>query len=116
MVDLTPELAELVARRFAVLGDPTRLRLLNLMHSSGEASVSELVDATAGTQANVSKHLAVLRRERMVDRRKEGARAYYRLSDPALIRICDQVCTSVREQLRELNSLIGEPIEEADRR
>lgn len=106
MTDLTPELADLIARRFAVLGEPTRLRLLNLMHASGEASVSELVDATGGTQANVSKHLGVLLRERMVLRRRAGSRALYSVADPTLIRLCDEVCAGVAEQLRELSSMV----------
>ncbi len=108
MADLTPELAEIIARRFAVLGEPTRLRLLDLMHARGEAAVSELVAATGGTQANVSKHLGVLLGERMVLRRREGSRALYRIADPTLIALCDQVCVGVREQLRELTSLIGD--------
>lgn len=105
-MNLTPELAQLIARRFAVLGDPTRLQLLNLLHARGEASVGELVEATAGTQANVSKHLAVLLRERMVNRRRDGARAIYRIEDPSLIKLCDEVCTAVRDQIRELSELM----------
>lgn len=108
-MDLTPELSELVARRFAVLGEPTRLRLLNLMHARGEASVSDLVEATGGSQANVSKHLGVLLSERMVTRRREGSKAIYRIADPALIRLCDEVCASLREQLHELSRLIDGP-------
>jgi len=106
MMDLTPELAELIARRFGVLGDATRLRLLNLMHARGEVSVGELVEATGGSQANVSKHLAILLRERMVSRRRDGSRAFYRIADPTLIKLCDEVCTAVREQLRELSVLV----------
>ncbi len=106
MTDLTPDLANLIARRFAVLGEPTRLRLLNLMHSRGEASVGELVEATGGTQANVSKHLGVLLGERMVVRRRDGSRALYSIADPTLIRLCDEVCAGVREQLRELRSMV----------
>ena len=105
-MDLTPELAELIARRFGVLGDATRLRLLNLMHASGEASVSELVEATGSSQANVSKHLALLLRERMVARRREGSRAFYRIADPTLMKLCDEVCGAVRDQLRELSTLV----------
>ncbi len=108
MTDLTPELAELVARRFAVLGEPTRLRLLNLMHAQGEISVGELVETTGGTQANVSKHLGVLLRERMVRRRREGSRALYSIADPTLIALCDEVCAGVRDQLRELSALVDE--------
>ena len=106
MTDLTPELATLIARRFAVLGEPTRLRLLNLLHEHGEASVGELVAATGGTQANVSKHLGVLLAERMVARRRDGSRALYSISDPTLMRLCDEVCAGVREQLRELSSMV----------
>jgi DNA-binding transcriptional ArsR family regulator len=109
VTDLTPQLAEIIARRFAVLGDPTRLRLINLLHATGEASVSELVAATGGTQANISKHLGVLLGERMVFRRREGSRALYRIADPTLIALCDQVCAGVREQLRELSSLVDGP-------
>lgn len=106
MTDLAPELADLIARRFAALGEPTRLRLLNLMHARGEASVGELVEATGGTQANVSKHLGVLLGERMVVRRRQGSRALYSLADPSLIRLCDEVCAGVRDQLRELSSMV----------
>ena len=105
-MDLTPELAELIARRFSVLGDPTRLRLLNLIHASGEASVNELVEATGGSQANVSKHLAVLLRERMVAKRRDGSWAFYRIVDPTLMKLCDEVCAAVREQIRELSLLV----------
>lgn len=105
---VTPELAELIARRFAVLGDPTRLRLLSLIHAGGEASVGELVEATGSSQANVSKHLSVLLGERMVARRREGSRAFYRIADPTLMKLCDEVCTAVREQVRELSQLVEE--------
>ncbi len=106
MTDLTPELADLIARRFAVLGEPTRLRLLNLMHARGEVSVSELVEATGGTQGNVSKHLGVLLGARMVSRRRQGSHALYSIADPQLIALCDQVCAGVRDQLRELSSMV----------
>lgn len=112
-MDLTPELSDLIARRFSALGEPTRLRLLNLMHQRKEASVGELAEATASSQANVSKHLALLLSERMVTRRREGSRAMYSIADPTLMRLCDEVCSSIRHQLRELAALVnnqGEPV------
>ncbi len=105
-MDFTPELAGLIARRFSVLGEPTRLRLLNVMHEHGEVSVGHLAEATASSQANVSKHLALLLSERMVARRREGARAMYSIADPTLMRLCDEVCSAVRDQLRELAELV----------
>lgn len=117
MDELTPELADLIARRFSALGEPTRVRLLNVMHSRGEASVGELVEAVGGTQANVSKHLGLLLGERMVARRREGTRAIYRIADPTLIRLCEEVCTGVRDQLDELSTIIerGAPLEVVSR-
>lgn len=110
MPDLTPELADLVARRFAVLGEPTRVRLLDAIHARGEASVGELADALEATHANVSKHLNLLLGERMVARRRDGPRALYRISDPGLIELCEQVCAGVRQSLRELNALLDDPL------
>ena len=109
MQDLTLELATLIARRFAVLGDPTRVRLLSALHARGEASVGELASAIAGSHANTSKHLNVLLGERLVGRRREGPRALYRIIDPALMRICDEVCEAVRLQLAELTALVEPP-------
>jgi DNA-binding transcriptional ArsR family regulator len=104
---LTPELAELTARRFAVLGDSNRLRLLDCLHERGEVSVGGLADAIGASHANVSKHLNVLLAERMVGRRRDGQRVLYRITDPSLIRICDEVCSSLRQGVRELQEALG---------
>ncbi len=100
-------LATLIARRFALLGEPTRVRLLSELNRRGEASVGTLAEAVGGSQANVSKHLGLLRGERMVARRREGARALYRIADPTLIKLCDQVCVGFEGQLHELGSIVG---------
>ena len=47
---------EMVSRRFGVLAEPMRLRLIQTLFD-GEKNVSALVAATGGTQANVSRHL-----------------------------------------------------------
>ena len=80
-----------LADRFKALAEPNRLAMLSALHG-GERSVSELVRETGLGQANVSKHLDVLRRFGFVDRRKDGLNAYYRLVDPEVFRICDIMC------------------------
>jgi DNA-binding transcriptional ArsR family regulator len=112
MAGLTPELARLVARRFALLGDPTRVRLLDAMHERREASVGELAAAIGASHANVSKHLNLLLAERMVGRRREGAKALYRITDATLIDLCEAVCAGVRQSVRELNALLEDPTSE----
>ena len=97
---LSERARELVAARFRALGEPTRLKILErLFHSP--ASVGEILKATGGTQANVSKHLAVLHAGRLVARAKDGNRIVYSISDPALERICSIVCATVESDARE---------------
>ena len=80
-----------VAARFRALGDPTRLRILNLL-MQGEHSVGEVTEATGFEQSNVSRHLSILRREGVVARRSEGNRALFRIEDPTIVKLCEIVC------------------------
>ncbi len=102
---LTDEALRLVAGRFRALSDPTRLRILNTL-MQGESSVQELVDNTGLEQSNVSRHLSVLRREAIVERRAEGNRAVYRIHDPTIVQLCEIVCDGLEGTLAgELESL-----------
>ncbi len=88
---MSPELLSMVADRFKALSDPARLRILNAMRQ-GERTVTELVEATELSQANVSKHLASLHTLGFVHRRKEGLYVYYSLADRDIFRLCDIMC------------------------
>jgi len=102
---LPDDLAELIARRFRVLAEPTRIKLLDRLRE-GEASVNELSEQLGASQQNVSKHLAMLTEAGMLARRKEGNHVYYRIADEGVFALCEQVCGSVQEQLRALNALV----------
>jgi ArsR family transcriptional regulator len=95
---MSPELISLVADRFKALGDPARLRILNALRS-GERAVSDLVDETGLSQANVSKHLAILHALGFVKRRKEGLFVYYALADRHIFRLCDVMCGRIEAEL-----------------
>ena len=73
---------DLVAKYFRGLGDPTRLRILELLGGEGELSVGELVDRLALPQPKVSNHLACLRWCGFVEARREGRTVYNRIADP----------------------------------
>ena len=73
--------AELLARFFRALGDPTRLRLLNLL-LQGEQSVTELVEAVGAAQGRISTHLGCLRWCGLVTSRREGRQMIYAITDP----------------------------------
>lgn len=96
---LSDRARELVAARFRALGEPTRLKILERLFRS-PASVGEILDSVGGTQANVSKHLAVLRSGRLVGHTKAGNRTVYRITDPALEQICAIVCDAVTRDAR----------------
>jgi DNA-binding transcriptional ArsR family regulator len=100
------ELVELIARRFRVLGEPLRIKLLDRLRD-GEASVNELSVAIDASQQNVSKHLAVLADAGVLGRRKEGTHVYYRIVDKGVLALCEQVCGSLEQQLRALSELVS---------
>jgi ArsR family transcriptional regulator len=97
---------DLIAERFRVLGDPLRLRLLHLL-GDAEMSVGVLVEASGASQANVSKHLQILLKAGLVQRRKEGLLAYYKIVDPSIFQLCDLVCGRLSEQFQADLSAIG---------
>jgi ArsR family transcriptional regulator len=93
-----PDQIDNVAHRFRLLGEPVRLRLLNLLHEHGEMTVGDLVDATGQRQANVSKHLSRMAEAGLLARRREGVYVHYAVSDPTLSALCLLVSTQLREQ------------------
>ena len=74
MLDVKP-----LTRVFRALGDETRLRIVALL-AHGELCVCHLVSALELSQPNVSRHLAALRGADLVEVRREGGWAYYRLA------------------------------------
>ena len=104
---MTPGLIEEAARRFALLGDPTRLRILKVLMERGELPVGRLAAAAGTSRFNASAHLARLSDAGLVARRREGTAIYYRTSDENLPRICDWMCESLRTHARVLARAAG---------
>lgn len=104
---LDNDAAELIARRFRALADPTRLRILDQLRINGEASVRELTGALETSQQNVSKHLGALQAEGFIARRKQGTSSIYRISDPTVLELCERVCAGIEAQLAELGAILG---------
>jgi DNA-binding transcriptional ArsR family regulator len=102
---LPEPLIDLIARRFRVLGEPMRIRLLDRLRD-GDATVGELQEALGASQQNVSKHLGILHDAGMVSRTKVGNTTRYAISDPGVFELCEQVCGGARRQLAELEELL----------
>lgn len=103
---LTPELMEIIAERFKALGEPARLRLLNALRG-GERTVSELMEDTGLSQANVSKHLQLLHSLGFVTRRKEGLYVHYALADQDVFALCDLMCGRLQAEVEARREIIG---------
>jgi ArsR family transcriptional regulator len=97
MLPLSDDALELVARRFAVLSEPMRLRLIQSLFE-GEKNVNTLVEETGGTQANISRHLQTLTQAHVLSRRKEGLQVFYAIADPSIFELCELVCGSLEKQ------------------
>jgi DNA-binding transcriptional ArsR family regulator len=77
----SPTEHELVGKYFRALGDPTRVRILELLREHGELSVGELVERLDQPQPKVSNHLACLRWCGFVHTRRDHPTVYYRVAD-----------------------------------
>ena len=89
-----PARADLVAKYFRALGDPTRLQLLRLLQAEGELSAGELTRRLGQPQPKVSNHLACLRWCGFVTTRRQHRVIYYQLADQrvaALLELADGV-------------------------
>jgi len=87
---LTAEELGHLAGRFKLLGEPMRLKILqSVCHDP--LTVTEIVEATGSTQANVSKHLALLAAGGILERKKEGQCVYYGVKDRLVLQLCELV-------------------------
>ncbi len=107
--DLSPLALDLIASRFRALSEPMRLRLLNLL-MQGESTVGQLVKVSGSSQANVSKHLGVLRDAGMIGMRKDGLTTVCYIADPVVNDLCEIMCSRLREEMeRKAASFGAEP-------
>jgi DNA-binding transcriptional ArsR family regulator len=91
---------EQVANYFRVLGEPMRLKLLNVLRE-GERCVQDLVDETETSQANVSKHLKVMLQAGILAKRNQGTQAFYRVTDDLIFELCNLVCDRLATRIEQ---------------
>jgi DNA-binding transcriptional ArsR family regulator len=89
------------------LGQPTRLQILDLL-KDGERCVCEIFPAINQEQANVSKHLAILRQAGILESRKDGLRILYRIKEPEILNLLQGVSKVLKTQAREQHRLMAQ--------
>jgi ArsR family transcriptional regulator len=85
-----------VADTFRILGDPTRIRILDAL-SEGELCVCDIAGLAGISESAVSHQLRLLRGMRLVKFRKAGRLVYYALDDQHIIELLRQAHTHVEE-------------------
>ena len=85
---LSIEEAAATARLFKALGDPARVRIVNLLATNdGPVCTCELVEPLGLSQPTVSHHLKKLTDAGLLEREQRSKWAYYSLNDEAMARV-----------------------------
>ncbi len=90
--------AEQLALHFRVLSEPMRIRIVQLLHH-GERTVSQVAEELGAAQANVSRHVHILRDAGIVALRHDGTAVWCAIRDSGAVAACDRVCRSLGQQL-----------------
>ena len=89
------------------LGQPTRLQILDLL-KDGERCVCEIFPAISQEQANVSKHLSIMKQAGILECRKDGLRIIYRIKNPEILNLLTGVSKLLKAQVREQQNLMAQ--------
>ena len=96
---MRPYAVEALADTFRVLGDPTRVRILDAL-SGGELCVCDIASLVGISESAVSHQLRLLRGMRLVRPRRAGRLVYYAVDDQHILELLRQALTHVEEPPR----------------
>jgi DNA-binding transcriptional ArsR family regulator len=96
---ITAETVEALAETFRLLGDPTRVRIVDAL-STGEFCVHEIAERVGISESAVSHQLRLMRAQRIVRARREGRCVYYTLDDQHVLDLFQQGLRHVTEARR----------------
>ncbi len=91
----------------STMASPIRLEIINLLRD-GEKSVGYLAKLAGTSQANMSQHLTVLRKNAIVEARRAGASVYYRLVNTKMLKAFDILREILFERLETEQELIND--------
>ena len=97
---LTSATVEEIAATFSVLGDPTRVRILDAL-AGGELCVCDIATLAGISESAVSHQLRLLRGMRLVRSRRAGRQVFYTLDDQHIVELLRLAVTHVQESAAE---------------
>ena len=99
------ELYKIHADMCKVFSNPTRLEILNLLRDKG-LSVTELIEKTKLSQANISQHLSIMKSKGIVASNRKKKNIYYTLTNPKIIKAFDIIREILAERLKENGKIV----------
>lgn len=100
-------LIEKKAEVLKAIAQPTRLRILEMLRD-GECCVCEMMAFLKEDQANISKHLSLMKQADIVEFRKEGVSSYYRIKHPEVLEIIDLAGEIIRKEVLSMAKMMKE--------
>ena len=88
-----------------VFSNATRLEILNLLRDR-ELSVTELIEKTNLSQANISQHLSIMKSKGIVTSNRKGKNIYYKLVNPKIIKAFDIIREILAERLKKDGKIV----------
>jgi DNA-binding transcriptional ArsR family regulator len=102
----TEPIYRLKAEFFRLLGHPARVRILELLRD-GEQAVGQLQSALALDSSGTSQHLTAMRRQGLLESRRDGNNVFYRVKDPRIFHLLETAKQILTAQLEETQELLG---------
>jgi ArsR family transcriptional regulator len=98
---------QIKAEFFRVLGHPVRVRILELLRD-GERTVGDLQLQLQMDSSGTSQHLGALRKQGILDSRREGTSVYYSVRDPRIFQLLEVARQILNTSLSESQAVLGE--------
>lgn len=96
---------KLTAELFKTLGHPVRIKILQMLKDE-ERCVCEMMKDIDIEQSNFSQHLGVLKRQGLIDSRKDGQRVIYRIAYPSVNKLIEVAEQTLSEQIGHSQGLL----------
>lgn len=92
---------------FRMLGHPARVRIIELL-KDGELTVGELQAKLGIDSSGASQHLGAMRRQGLLESRRDGTSVYYRVRDPRIFQLLETARQLISSHLEETHALLEE--------
>jgi len=99
------ELYNLHAEMCKVFSNPTRLELLDLLREK-KLSVTELIEKTKLSQANISQHLSIMKSKGIVASSRKGKNIYYTLTNKKIIEAFNIIREVLADRLKKEGKIV----------